>query len=98
YPVSVPALRSRFKVLVENTTEDFLYDMGVMGLDIYKYNFGLDVRGDLGRTGPHCGASRVNASAALDWMTKGTSYPDPDANQPHWQMLDTRHNGLEDID
>jgi hypothetical protein len=98
YPVDVPTLRSRFKVLVENTTLDFLYDQGVMGLDIYKYNFGLDVRADLDRPGTHCQESRVNAAAALDWMTKSTTYSDPDANRPHWQFLDTQHNGLEDVD
>ena len=97
YPVNVPAMRSRFKVMVENTTGDFLHGHGVMGLDVYKYNFGLDVRSDLTRPGAHCEDLRANTDAALDWMVRGTPYADPDANQPHWQMLDTTHNGLQDV-
>jgi MYXO-CTERM domain-containing protein len=97
YPVNIPAIRSRFKVFVENTTEDFLHSQGVMGHDVYKYNFGSDVRADLGRPGLHCENSRENAAAALDWMAGGATLADPDANQPHWQMVNSRHNGLEEI-
>ena len=97
YPVNVPTLRSRWKVFVENTTGDFLFDQGVMGLDIFKYNFGADVRADLARPGGHCEDMRVNAAAALDWMADGKAYTDPDANQPHWQVLDTTFNPLEEV-
>jgi hypothetical protein len=97
YPVNVPTLRNRWKVLVENTTEDFLYNQGLMGLDDYKYNFGLDVRADMGRPGDHCVDMRVNAASALNWMIDGAAYPDPDANQPHWQMVDTTWNPLGEI-
>jgi MYXO-CTERM domain-containing protein len=97
FPLNIPTIRSRFKVFVENTTEDFLHGQGVMGLDMYKYNFGSDVRADLGRPGLHCENARENATAALDWMAGGTPLADPDANQPHWQMVDGQHNGLEEV-
>lgn len=97
HPVDIPTLRSRWKVFVENTTGDFLHDQGVMGLDIYKYNYGADVRADLDRAGGHCVDMRANAAAALNWMIDGTAYADPDANQPHWQALDTTFNPLIDV-
>jgi MYXO-CTERM domain-containing protein len=92
WPVDSEQLRSRFKVFVENTTEDFLYNRGLMGFDHYRYNYGLDVRSDLMRPGQHCVDARIHGAEALTWMLGKGNYPEEEAFQPSWQQLDSNLN------
>jgi hypothetical protein len=92
WPVNPVELRSRFKVFVENTTEDFLYNRGLMGFDHYYYNYGLDVRTDLLRPGQHCMDARIHGAEALSWMLGQSDYPKEETFEPHWQQLDSKLN------
>jgi MYXO-CTERM domain-containing protein len=89
WQVDSAQLNSRFKVFVQNTTEDFLHNRGLMGFDHYLYNYGVDVRSDLLRPGDHCVDSRIHGAEALSWMLGKAEYPAEEAFQPSWQQLDS---------
>jgi MYXO-CTERM domain-containing protein len=89
WPVDPAELRGRFKVFVENTTEDFLHNRGLMGFDHYQYNYGLDVRSDLMRAGSHCVDARIHGAEALSWMLGQGEYPKEETFEPSWQQLDS---------
>lgn len=92
WPVDPAELRSRFKVFIENTTGDFLYNRGLMGFDHYYYNYGLDVRTDLLRPGEHCVDARIHGAEALSWMLGDGEYPKEETFEPNWQQLDSKLN------
>lgn len=53
-PAFTAALRDRFKVFVQATTEDLLHSESVLMHDYYKDTLGLVTRGDLDAPSDHC--------------------------------------------
>ena len=49
--VPTQAFRDRFKVIVQDTTEDFLYESSLSAYAYYKYTLDFQTRGDLEATG-----------------------------------------------
>ena len=67
-PASASLVRERFKVFVEVTTEDFLYDDGVRMEDYYGNVLGLETRSDLSSPGGHCWAGSTPREEIWEWL------------------------------
>ncbi len=80
--------KSRFKVFVHATTEDFLHNSSSRGYAYYKYTVGLNTRGDLDQAGTHCSISNQVATTAYDWILGLTEIP-MEPVEPHWQRIST---------
>ena len=63
--------KSRFRVFVQDTTEDFLWYAGVDSYGYYRYTIGLETRSDLATPGGHCAYGEVTIEDAFDWLVKG---------------------------
>ena len=78
-PAAAAALRDRFRVFVQATTEDFLHSESVLMHDYYKDTLGLPTRGDLAAPGGHCAEGAVSPEEALDWLVADGRTPTPAA-------------------
>jgi MYXO-CTERM domain-containing protein len=88
----VERLKQRFKLFVESTTEDFLYNYGRAAYDVFKYNIGTDTRGDLQRAGAHCVSSDIYIDRVMAWMAGGAAYPEMPLASGYWEYIDPRAN------
>lgn len=75
--------RSKMKVYVSTTKEDFLYHTSWEGYGFYKYTLGFDTRGNLESTGAHCSKFWTHIDIALDWFTGRNNLPE-EPFRPHW--------------
>ena len=91
-PASASALRNRFRVFVQATTEDFLHSESVQMHDYYKNTLGLPTRGDLDAPGSHCAEGAVSPEEALDWLVASRESPVPAGVQ---NDADADRDGLE---
>ena len=71
-----------FRVLVQATTEDFLYGGALKAYSYYKYTLGLETRGDLDAPGEHCATGDVLRFEGVAWLLHGTGLPE-EADEPH---------------
>ncbi|MDE2923059.1 MAG: hypothetical protein OYL92_15190 [Acidobacteriota bacterium] len=76
-PAATTAVRDRFKVFVEATTEDFLHPAAVSMSRYYSEWLGLDVRTDLDSPGGHCRHSGTPRREIYDWLSSGSQPPRP---------------------
>ncbi len=82
----VARVRDRFKVFIEATTEDFLFESSLAGYDYLRYGLGVQVRADLDRAGAHCENSDVHVAKALDWMLGLREWPEDPAAEVYWRQ------------
>ena len=61
-------LKDRFKVFVQATTEDYLWEQALQIYGYYKYSLGIETLGDLTHPGEHCSSGSVSRSQAIDWL------------------------------
>ena len=80
--------KNKFSVLVQATTEDFLYTEGLKTFAHYKYTLGLETRGDLARSGGHCWEGEIEKGKAIDWLL-GDEELAEDAPVPHFKRVTT---------
>ena len=78
--------KSRFRVFVQDTTEDFLHVAGVDSYGYYRYTVGLETRSDLATPGGHCAFGEVTIEEAFDWLVTGEGL----AEEPEHIHLDRR--------
>ena len=78
--------KSRFRVFVQDTTEDFLHSSGVDSYGYYRYTVGLETRSDLATPGGHCAFGEVTIEDAFDWLVTGEGLPE----EPEHVHLDRR--------
>jgi len=83
--------KSRFKVFVHATTEDFLHTSSLSGYNYYRYTVGMNTRSDLKREGSHCSASSIVENTAYDWILGVNEIP-PEPVVKHWQRVSTIDN------
>ena len=88
YDDSSSEFKSRFKVLVQDTTEDFLYPEALKTFGHYKYTLGLETRGDLARSGGHCWEGDIESGRAIDWLLGNIELPE-DPLGPHFKRVST---------
>ena len=86
-----PGFRERFKVVVQATTGDFLYEDSVEAYWFYKYRIGLDTWGDLSEPGGHCSGNwAVRDEDAIGWIlgTRGLTGREREARKASlpWQL------------
>ena len=72
-----PGFKDRFKVVVQATTGDFLYEESVEAYWFYKYGIGLDTWGDLSEPGGQCSGNW--AVRDEDAIRMDSWHPQPDA-------------------
>ena len=84
----VPAseFKDRFKVFVQGTTEDFLYESSLSAYGYYKYTLDLETRGDLERGGGHCWPGNIPNDQAIDWLLDNIDLAER-AAEPHWDRV-----------
>ena len=68
-PFASSFVKSRFRVFVEATTEDFLHSHGVAMAKYYSELLGLDTRWDLDAPGAHCGRGTTPLMDILKWLS-----------------------------
>ena len=68
-PFSTRFVRSRFRVFVEATTEDFLHADGVAMSEYYSEVLGLDTRWDLEAPGGHCSRGATSRADIWAWLS-----------------------------
>ena len=61
-------LKDRFKVFVQATTEDPLWEQALQIYGYYKYSLGIETLGDLTHPGGHCSSGSVSRHQAIDWL------------------------------
>ena len=76
-PFAASAVRNRFKVFVEATTEDFLHPAAVSMSRYYSEWLGLETRTDLEAAGGHCGQGETPRREIYDWLSSGSVSPLP---------------------
>ena len=74
-PFSASFVRNRFRVFVEATTEDFLYDDALGMKKYYSEVLGLETRWDLESPGGHCSKSATSNVEIWKWLSS-VSVPD----------------------
>ena len=84
--VPTQAFRDRFKVIVQDTTEDFLYESSLSAYAYYKYTLDFQTRGDLEATGGHCALGNTTYNQAVDWLLGDIDLPERPA-EPHWDRV-----------
>ena len=72
-PFAASAVRDRFKVFVEATTEDFLYPAAVSMSRYYSEWLGLETRTDLEAAGGHCHQGDTPQRDIIDWLSSGVA-------------------------
>ena len=84
--VPAPAFRDRFKVIVQDTTEDFLYESSLSAYAYYKYTLDLETRGDLTAAGGHCRSGNTTFDQGVDWLLGNIDLSERPA-EPHWDRV-----------
>lgn len=84
--VPASAFRERFKVIVQDTTGDFLYESSLSAYAYYKYTLDLETRGDLAAEGGHCWSGDTTFDQAVDWLLGNIELPEP-PSEPHWDRV-----------
>ncbi len=79
-------LRSRFKVFVQVTLDDYLYSTSLRGYGHYRYTLDLNTRGDLDSPGQHCTKSFDALGVGIDWLTDALYLP-PEPDFPHFDRV-----------
>ena len=103
-PFAASAVRDRFKVFVEATTEDFLYPDAVSMSRYYSEWLGLETRTDLEAAGGHCGRGETPRSEIFDWLSSGAAPEQPGSRDdtdgdgtPDQSDLDDDNDGAVDF-
>ena len=65
--------RESWRMYVQSTTGDFLFESGRAIYGYYKYTLGFETRGDFEKEGGHCAASSTDGRHALDWILSGSA-------------------------
>lgn len=84
--VPSPEFKNKFRVFVQATTEDFVHAGSVKAFGHYKYTLGLETRGDLTHSGPHCAPGEIGSGTAIDWLLGDAELPD-DPPRPHFRRV-----------
>ena len=84
--VPPPEFKDRFKIIVQATTEDHVYETSLAAYGYYRYTLGLETRGDLARAGGHCWAGDVPFDQAVDWL-RGDIELAERPPEPHWERV-----------
>lgn len=93
-PESTAPVRERFRVFVQITTGDFVYDTGAPLAHYYGDVLGLDTRADLDAPGGHCQPGRTPTHEVLAWLL-GDSHDQ--ASVPAGQDSDTDRDGIPNL-
>ena len=86
-----PGFKDRFRVVVQATTGDYVYEQSVEAYWFYKYGIGLDTLGDLSEPGGHCSGNwAVRDEDAIGWIlgTRSLTGNEREAREPRlpWQL------------
>ena len=84
--IPAPAFKERFKVIVQDTTEDFLYESSLSAYGYYKYTLDLETRGDLEAEGGHCWPGDFHDDQAIDWLLGNVDLSERPA-EAHWARV-----------
>ena len=68
-PSSTARVRERFRIFVQSTTEDHLYEFAAPTAHYYGEVLGLQTRADIDGPGGHCRPGTVPAAEVLKWLS-----------------------------
>lgn len=68
-PSSTARVRERFRVFVQSTTEDHVYDFAAPAAHYYGEVLGLPTRADIDGPGGHCSPGTVPRAEVLTWLS-----------------------------
>ena len=74
-PFAASFVKSRFRVFVEATTEDFLHSDAVAMSKYYSESLGLETRWDLEAPGRHCYRGATPHKEVWEWLLSSAPFP-----------------------
>lgn len=74
---------SNFKVFINSSVDDFLYETANRGYAYYRYTIGVETYNDLNNEGPHCSTYWSSKPTALDWFIGALDLQEQ-ADELHW--------------